>query len=76
MKIEITKDAQGQSIGWDIIPETKEDDVTIATMRDLQFFGFEDTAIRYDGFVSRVKSKGKTLGNIKRLQYVQKIHKQ
>jgi hypothetical protein len=75
MKIELIKDVQGQPIGWDIVPETKEDDVTIATMRDLTFFGVGDTAIKYNGFSSRDEAKGKTIGNIKRLHFLQKIFK-
>jgi len=74
MKIEIIKDVQGKPIGWDIVPETKEDDVTIATMRDLTFFGFDDTAIKYKGVALREQDKGKTLGNIKALHFLQKIH--
>jgi hypothetical protein len=74
MKIEIVKDDKGLSIGWDIVPETKEDDNTIATMRDLTFFGIGDTHIKYDGMRLKKDEDGKSLGNIEKLCFKQKKH--
>lgn len=74
MKIEIVLNEKGNPIGWDIIPETTEDDNTIATMRDLQFFGIDDTSIRYDGMVLLDDEVGKELGNIEKLCFKQKKH--
>jgi len=72
MKIEIVLNESGNAIGWDIIPETVEDDLTVATMRDLTFFGMDDTAIKYDGMRMVDKNIGKELGNIERLCFKQK----
>jgi hypothetical protein len=74
MKIEIITNERGNPIGWDIIPETAEDNDTIATMRDLQFFGFDDSAIKYDGMRMVDDSVGKEFGNIERLCFKQKKH--
>ena len=74
MKIEIVKDEKGYAIGWDIVPETKEDDETIATMRDLTFFGLDETAVRYDGVRLKKEEDGKVLGNISKLCFKQKKH--
>lgn len=74
MKIELIKNDEGNPIGWSIIPETSEDDNTIATMRDLQFFGMDDTAIEYDGIELKDQALGKVLGNVKCLNYKQAGH--
>ena len=43
------KNDAGQAIGWTITAETKEENVVVGTIRDLQFFGMDETAIKYDG---------------------------
>lgn len=49
MKIEIKKNDKNQSIGWEITAETDDEINTVNTMRNLQFFGFDDHQIVYDG---------------------------
>jgi hypothetical protein len=75
MLIEIITDENGDAIGWDISPETSEDNETLATMRDLQFFGIDDTAIKYDGIELEDEQAGKVLGNLSKLRFRQKCHK-
>jgi hypothetical protein len=72
--IHLIKDEQGNSIGWELKPTTDEEQKIAGTIRDLQFFGFNDTAIEYDGLKLIDESKGKTLGNIKSISWVQKRH--
>ena len=49
MKVEIIKDDQGFAVGWTMQGENDEEINKLATIRDLQFFGFDDTAIKYNG---------------------------
>jgi hypothetical protein len=49
MEVEIIKDNRGQAIGWTMKGENVEEISKLAAIRDLQFFGFGDTAIKYDG---------------------------
>lgn len=69
--IEIIK-KEGNPIGWKLCPENKQEQSIAAVIRDLQFFGFEETKIVYDGLELIEPSKGKTLGNIKSLTWIQK----
>jgi hypothetical protein len=70
--IHIIKDEQGNPIGWEMIPTTLEEQKTVATVRDLQFFGFDDTAIVYDGLTLIDPEKGKTTSNLLKLKWIQK----
>jgi len=67
---------QNQPIGWELKPITKEEKKIAGTIRDLQFFGFNDTAIKYNGLKLIEPSKGKTLGNIKSLSWIQKKYEE
>jgi hypothetical protein len=49
MKVEIIKDDQGWAVGWSMQGENKEEIAKLATIRDLQFFGFDETGIDYAG---------------------------
>lgn len=49
MKVEIIKNDQGFAIGWSMQGENEQEINKLATIRDLQFFGFDDTAIKYAG---------------------------
>ena len=49
MKVEITRDENHKAIGWSIEGETEEEKYIVNTIRNLQYGGFNDTAIRYDG---------------------------
>lgn len=49
MNVKIIKNDQGFAIGWSMEGENAEEIAKLATIRDLQFFGFDDTAIKYNG---------------------------
>jgi hypothetical protein len=49
MKVEIIKDDNGNPIGWSMEGENREEINKLIDIRNLQFFGHNDTAIRYDG---------------------------
>ena len=68
MEVEIIKNNQGQAIGWTMKGESKEEISKLAIIRDLQFFGFEDTAIKYDGR----KGGNDAIGNPGTLSWMQK----
>lgn len=58
MKVEIIKDDQGFAIGWSMQGENEQEISKLATIRDLQFFGFDDTAIKYNGRKESDDAKG------------------
>jgi len=49
MLVEIIRNEYNHPIGWSITGDTPEDISTVNTMRNLQFFGIEETSIRYAG---------------------------
>ncbi len=49
MKLEIIKDEKNNPIGWDLTGETQEEIYAVNAVRNMQFFGFDNTAIRYAG---------------------------
>lgn len=73
MKIEIRTDAKGRAIGYDFIPETSEEKIGLGTVRDLLFFGFKETVIKYNGIVLGGDGS-KTPENLERLKFLQKKH--
>ena len=74
--VHLIKDEQGNTIGWEFKPITEEEQLIAATVRDLQFFGFDDTYPEYNGLKLIDPSKGKTLGNIESISWLQrKYHK-
>lgn len=68
MKVEITKDKDGRSIGWTMEAISEKDKKAINAIRDLQFFGFDETGIRYDG---RTGGTDKSAG---KLHWIQEQH--
>lgn len=52
MKIDIkviVEDGKERVAGWDLIPETQEDEDKICLMRDAIFWGWQDNRIEYAG---------------------------
>lgn len=49
MNVEIIKDENGAPIGWTMSGENKEEIAKLCDVRNLQFFGYDDTAIEYNG---------------------------
>jgi hypothetical protein len=74
MKVEIVKSETGAPIGWNIIRESEEDDNTLAVIRNLSFFGFNDTKIMYDGFDKLNPEMEGDHGNVERIKFIQKKH--
>ena len=70
--ITILKNDKGQSIGWKLSPITEEEQEIVATIRDLQFFGFNETYPAYNGLELIDPYKGKTMGNIKSISWLQR----
>jgi len=67
MKITIIRDGK-RAIGYTMTKETEEDDKVISIIRDLIFFGFDDTAIKYNGRNSSSDEED----DVKTLSWIQK----
>lgn len=49
MKIEFIYKDHEKRVGYKLIAETEDDHIKLAAVRDMIFFGFENTRIVYDG---------------------------
>lgn len=49
MEVQIIKNDKNHPIGWTMKGETPEEVSKLNSIRNLQFFGFEETRIVYDG---------------------------
>lgn len=49
MKVELVYNKEGKVAGYDMFPETEQDVNTINAVRDMHFWGLNDTAIEYAG---------------------------
>lgn len=74
MKIDLTM-KDGKPIGYSIIPETAEEKETVGTVRDLIFFGFDDTRIVYDG-LELVEGGVKRSEDLVCIKFIQKKHQE
>ncbi len=72
--VHLIKDEQGNTIGWEFKPITEEEQLIAAKVRDLQFWGYNETEIEYNGLKLIDPKKGKTLGNIESLSWLQRKH--
>jgi hypothetical protein len=70
--VHLILDHNGDAIGWELKPVTEADQIIAGQIRDLQFFGFEDTCIKYNGIELLNESKGKQHGNLKSVAWLQK----
>ncbi len=70
MKVKLIKNEQGKSIGWDMTAETEEEKLVVNTIRNLQFFGYDDTAIEYSGRVGGVEGTDAGTLSWKQSQYI------
>ena len=68
--VHIIKNSEGRPIGWEMCPQTEEEHETVATIRDLQFFGLDETYPSYNGLELIDPDKGKCTGNIKRISWL------
>ena len=49
MNVEIIKDSDGNAIGWSMQGENRLEINKLGAIRDLQFFGYDETVIKYNG---------------------------
>ncbi len=68
--LHLIKNEQGEPIGWEMVPTNDEERDIITTIRDLQFFGFEDTAIDYNGLQLIDPEQGKSYENLKSISWL------
>ena len=73
--VHIIKNSEGRPIGWEMCPQTEEEHETVAIIRDLQFFGLEETYPSYNGLELIDPDKGKCTGNIKRISWLMRKYK-
>ncbi len=70
--LQLLYDDQKKPIGWEMAPNTQEERDIITTIRDLQFFGFDDTRIMYNGLECIDPTKEKSYENLKSISWIQK----
>lgn len=73
--VHLIKNEVGKVVGWELKPVTEEDQEIAGYIRDLQFFGLDDTAVEYTGLKLIDPQKGKQFGNIKSIGWIQKRYK-
>lgn len=71
MLIELTK-IEDKVVGYTIEAENEQDKLTLGSIRNMQFFGFDDTALRYDGVESEETPEG---SYAIKLHYIRQKHK-
>jgi hypothetical protein len=49
MKIALIKDSENKTIGYTIEGETKDEKLIVNSIRNMHFFGINDSEIVYDG---------------------------
>ncbi len=49
MKVEIVRNEKNQPVGWEMKGENEEEIKKLSIIRDLQFWGVEETVITYEG---------------------------
>lgn len=49
MKIVLIKDSKNKTIGYTIEGETKDEKLIVNSIRNMHFFGMDDSRIVYDG---------------------------
>jgi hypothetical protein len=70
MLVELTK-IDGQVVGYTIAAETEQDKLVLGSIRNMQFWGFDDTALEYAGVESEDKEEG---SYALKMHYIQKKH--
>jgi hypothetical protein len=70
MKIELIK-IQDKSVGWKVIAESDDDKKILNAVRDLSFWGMDDTKIQYAGMTS-----DESENNVQSLRWIQKQYNQ
>lgn len=68
--VHIIKNSEGKPIGWEMCPKTEEENEIVAIIRDLHFFGHNETYPSYNGLELIDPDKGNCTGNIKRISWL------
>ena len=68
--VHIIKNSEGKPIGWEMCPQTEEEHEIVAIIRELQFFGMDETYPSYNGLELIDPNKGKDAGNIKKISWL------
>ena len=68
--VHLVYNTDNKAIGWEMRPTTPEEQKIATTIRDMQFFGIDDTYPSYNGLELIDPDKGKTIDNIKRLSWI------
>lgn len=71
MKVELIK-IDGKTAGWKLVAENEEDRLRLGSIRNMQFFGMNDTAIKYAG----VKSWSENEDYAQELAWIQKKYRE
>jgi len=72
MHINLIK-VDNKTIGWDLIPDTKEDKLILGSIRHLQFYGLDDEVIKYNGInTESIPNEGEY---VTKIMYRQEKHK-
>ena len=73
--VNILRDKDGNAIGWEMRPSNSEEAQKAAIIRDLQFFGYDDTYPKYNGLETHEgMTKDDGPKSLKRISWVQKKH--
>lgn len=67
MKINLIKTKDGKLKGWEIIPEDREEKLVLGSIRNAEFWGYDDTHPKYDGIETSQDDKGHTY--VEKLKY-------
>ena len=70
--VHLVYNADNKVIGWEMRPTTPEEQEIAGAIRDMQFFGLDDTYPSYNGLELIDPNKGKIASNLKRLSWIMK----
>ena len=70
--VNLIRNEENKIIGWEMNPVTEEEQFIAGVIRDMQFFGFDDSYPEYNGLKLIDEEKGKTMGNIKSISWIQR----
>ena len=68
--VHLVYNADNKVIGWEMRPTTPEEQEIAGAIRDMQFFGLDDTYPSYNGLELIDPNKGKISSNLKRLSWI------
>jgi hypothetical protein len=69
MKVTLTK-VDGKTVGYQMEAESHEDNLILGSIRNMQFWGFNETSLKYDGMVEDPNKPN----HVQSLKWAQKQH--